>query len=202
MKRRRGKNEGSIFFRDDKKLWVGQITLPDGSKRTKYCKTQSEAKDWVLSQRTAYKDGVLVASNKVTVGEYLDRWMVEVVKYQVRESTFDTQAIIINKHIKPALGEVLLLKLTPSHLQNLLAKKIEEGYSRRTVKYIHTITKQMLDQAKKWGLVSQNIAEVVICPKVVKKPMEILTRLEVHTFLSTLKDDALYPLYVVFLSLV
>lgn len=200
MKRRRGRDEGSIFFREDKKLWVGQITLPDGKKRTKYCKTQKEAKDWVLSQRTAYKDGVLVASNKVTVGEYLDKWMEEVVKYQVRESTFDTQTIIINKHIKPALGEVLLLKLTPSHLQNLLAKKIEEGYSRRTVKYIHTITKQMLDQAKKWGLVGQNIAEVVACPKVVKKPFETLTQQEVNKFLDVLKGDPLFPLYVVFLS--
>lgn len=80
MARRRGKSEGSIFFREDKKLWVGQITLPDGKKRTKYCKTQKEAKDWVLSQRTAFRDGILVASNKVTVGEYLDKWMEEVVK--------------------------------------------------------------------------------------------------------------------------
>jgi integrase len=200
LARRRGKDEGSIFFREDKKLWVGQITLTDGKKSTKYFKTQKEAKDWVLSQRTAYKNGVLVASNKVTVGEYLDKWMEEVVKYQVRESTFDTQQIIINKHIKPALGEILLIKLTPSHLQNLLAKKIEENYSRRTVKYIHTIMGQMLAQAKKWGLVGTNIAEIVTCPKAEKKPFETLTQNQVNTFLNTIKDDPLYPLYVTILS--
>ena len=98
------------------------------------------------------------------------------------------------------MGEILLIKLTPSHLQNLLSKKIEEGYARRTVKYIHTITKQMLDQAKKWGLVGTNIAEVVTCPKAEKKQYETLTQNQVNTFLSTLKDDPLYPLYVVFLS--
>jgi integrase len=134
------------------------------------------------------------------VGEYIDRWMEEVVKHQVRESTFDTQGYIIKKHIKPALGEFLLIKLTPSHLQNLLSKKLEEGYSRRTVKYIHTIMKQMLAQAKLWGLVGTNIADVVSCPKVQKKPYEVITQQEVNNFLSVLKDDPLYPLYVVFLS--
>lgn len=200
MAKRRAKDEGSIFFREDKKLWVGQITLPEGKKTTKYCKTQKEAKDWVFSQRTAYKNGVLVATNKVTVGEYLDRWMLEVVKYQVRESTFDTQTYIIEKHIKPALGEILLIKLTPSHLQNLLSKKIEDDYSRRTVKYIQTITKQMLDQAKKWGLVGVNIAELVTCPKAEKKPFESLSQNQVNGFLLALKDDPLYPLYVTILS--
>lgn len=200
MKRRRGRGEGTIFFRDDKRLWVGQISFPDSKKITKYFKTQQEAKDWVLSQRTAYKNGVLVANNKVTVGEFIDRWMAEVVKYQVRESTFDTQQIIINKHIKPTLGTVLLIKLTPSHLQNLLATKSEEGYSRRTVKYIHTIMKQLLDQAKRWNLVGVNIAESVSCPKVEKKPIEPLTQQQINSFLHVLKDDPLYPLFVTILS--
>ena len=114
--------------------------------------------------------------------------------------TFVTQTYIIEKHIKPALGSVLLTKLTPSHLQNLSAKKIKEGYSRRTVKYIHTITKQMLSQAKSWNLVGTNIAEVVSCPKVEKKPVEPLTQQEVNNFLSALKDDPLYSLYVLILS--
>lgn len=197
--KRRGRGEGSIFYRDDKKLWVGQITLSDGSKHTKYCKTQTEAKDWLLAQRSAYKNGILV-SNKVTVGEYIDRWMNEVVKYQVRESTFDTESYIINKHIKPTLGPILLVKLTPSHLQNLLAKKIDEGYSRRTVKYIHTITRQMLSQAKSWELVGQNIADVVVCPKGENKPFEVLSQEQVNNFLSVVKEDRLYPLYVVLLS--
>lgn len=199
MAKRRAKNEGSVFYRKDKKLWVGQITLPDGQKITKYAKTQGEVKDWLLTQRTAYKNGVLV-SNKVTVGEYLDRWRSEVVKYQVRESTFETQGYIIEKHIKPTLGEVLLTKLTPSHLQNLIAQKLEEGYSRRTVKFIHTIMNQMLTQAKSWGLVGTNIAEVVAVPKEVKKPFEVLTQEQVNHFLDVVKTDRLYPLYVVLLS--
>lgn len=198
--RRRSSGEGSLFFREDKKLWVGQITLLDGKKLTKYFKTQKEAKDWVLSQRSAYKNGVLVSASQVTVGEFLEKWMQEVIKYQVRESTFDTEQYIIRKHILPNIGPVKLSKLTPSHLQNLLAKKSEEGYSRRTVKYIHTILNQMLSQAKKWGLVGVNIAEVVSCPKVEKKQVEPLTQQEVNNFLAILKNDPLYPLYVLFLS--
>ncbi|MDD5368951.1 MAG: site-specific integrase [Anaerolineaceae bacterium] len=200
MAKRRGHGEGTIFYRDDKKIWVGEITLPNGSKQTKYAKTQTEVKDWVLQQRTAYKNGVLVANNQVTVGEFLDKWMEEVVRYQVRETTYYCQSVIIRKHIKPYLGEVRLVKLTPSHLQNLLAVKSREGYSKRTVKYIHTIVKQLLGQAKKWNLVATNIAEVVSYPKVDRKPVEPLTQQQANYFLSLLKEDRLYPLYVVFLS--
>lgn len=92
------------------------------------------------------------------------------------------------------------MKLTPSHLQNLLAIKSREGYSKRTVKYIHTIVKQLLGQAKKRNLVATNIAEVVSYPKVDRKPVEPLSQQQANYFLSLLKEDRLYPLYVVFLS--
>ncbi len=200
MGRRRSKNEGTIFFREDKKLWVGEITLPDGDKRTKYAKTQKEVKDWVFEQRTAQKKGEWATSNQITVGEFLDKWMEEVVKYLVRESTYYCQSVLIRKHIKPTLGTVKLVSLTPAQLQHLLAIKSDAGYSNRTVKYIHTIMKQMLAQAKSWHLVSQNITEVVSYPKVDKKPFEPLTQAQVNRFLAILKDDRLYPLYVVYLS--
>ena len=197
---RRASGEGSLFYRKDKKLWVAQLTLTDGKKITKYSKTQKEAKDWLLAQRTAFKNGVLVSGNKVTFGEYVDKWMSDVVKYQVRESTFETHRIIIEKHIKPALGDLLLGKITTSHLQNLLSSKAEEGYATRTVKYIHTIVNQVLEHAKSWNLIGVNVAEQVTCPKVERKPIELLTQAQVNHFLSVIEDDPLYPLYVTIIS--
>ncbi len=59
---------------------------------------------------------------------------------------------------------------------------------------------QLLTQAKNWNLVGQNIAGVVVCPKAEKKPFDLLTQQEVNNFLSVLKEDSLYPFYVLILS--
>ena len=51
MARRRSAGEGTVFFWEQKGLWVGRITLPDGKKRTKYNKVQKVVKDWLLENR-------------------------------------------------------------------------------------------------------------------------------------------------------
>jgi integrase len=52
MPKRRSRGEGTIYQRKDG-LWSGQITLPDGKRKTKYSKTQKEVRDWLTDQRKA-----------------------------------------------------------------------------------------------------------------------------------------------------
>lgn len=73
-------------------------------------------------------------------------------------------------------------------------------YHTRTVKYIHTIVNQVLEHAKSWNLIGVNVAEQVTCPKVERKPIELLTQAQVNHFLSVIEDDPLYPLYVTIIS--
>jgi integrase len=44
MAKRRSRGEGTIYQRKDS-LWSAQVTLPDGKRKTKYAKTQKEARD-------------------------------------------------------------------------------------------------------------------------------------------------------------
>lgn len=46
MPKRRSRGEGSIIPRKDG-LWTGEITLPDGKRKTKYAKSQKEDRDWL-----------------------------------------------------------------------------------------------------------------------------------------------------------
>jgi len=46
MAKRRSRGEGSIYHWEEKNLWVGKLTLPDGKRKTKYAKTQKEINEF------------------------------------------------------------------------------------------------------------------------------------------------------------
>ena len=199
LAKRRSKGEGSIYLRKDG-LWVAQINLPTGKRKVKYSRNQKEVREWLLEQRKALFDGVLVSPTKVTVEQFLNRWMEDIKGPTIRPSTLISHESIIRNHILPEIGEIKLTQLTPAHLQNLYSQKLKSGLSKRTVKYIHTIMHQTLDQALKWGLVVRNVADAVDAPQPDKKPVEPLTQPQVQRLLEVLKEDRLFPLYVVFLG--
>lgn len=175
MAKRRSHNEGSIYQRKDG-MWVGQVTLPTGKRKYKYAKTQKEARAWVDGQRRLLHDGLLPTDEKTTVKEFMGRWFDEVCRHQLRASTLSTNKSVINRHIYPTIGEIKLAQLSPAHLQALYSQKLNEGLSKRTVKYIHTLIHRMLDQALKSGMVSKNVAKAVDSPTPDKHEVEPLTQ--------------------------
>jgi len=197
--KRRSKGEGTIYQRPDD-LWVAQITLPDGKRRTKYEKDQKAAREWLLKTRKELADGMLTDSANITVGDFLDKWYEDTAKFKLRTSTQTVHEVMIRLHIKPAIGFIKLSRLTPIHLQNLYSQKLKDGLSKRSVKYIHTIIHQMLDQAVKWNLVPRNVSNAIDVPTPNKKPVEPLTQDQVNRLLAVLKDDRLYAFYVVALG--
>ena len=72
MKHRRTKNEGTIYFSNNHELWVAQITLPDGQRKTKYSKDQKVVREWLLAERKALQDGVIVHGDKTTLSVCYD----------------------------------------------------------------------------------------------------------------------------------
>ena len=200
MPRRRQKGEGSIYFLEAKKLWVAKIFLPNGKRKVKYGSTKKIVREWLFEQQKALHEGIFVDETRITVGEFVDRWFLDVASLRLRPSTQVSHERIIRNHIRPTIGHIRLQDLTPLHLQNLYSEKLKGGLSKRTVKYIHTIIHQSLDQAQKWGIVIRNVADAADSPYPDRKPVEPLTREQVAQLFDALRFDRLYPLYVVFLG--
>lgn len=195
MVKRRPKGEGSLYFHEKRQCWVGQFNLPDGKTKTKYGKTQKEVKDWLLKLRGDYRDGFLVEEDKVTLAEFLKRYMDDVAKHSLRPKTIESYEYLIRLHINPSLGEMKLTALKPAQLQKLYSDKIDCGLSPRTVQYIHSILHKTLDQALKWGLVSRNVADLVDPPRTKKKEPKIWTVEQAKTFLKETGESRFYPMY-------
>lgn len=194
---RRSKGEGTIYFSTTQDLWVAQITLPNGKRRTKYSKQQKVVREWLLKQREAIRDNVWVGDDTLTVSKFFDRYLSDVAAHRIRPKTYERYEGIVRLHIKPTIGKIKLARLRADHLQNLYSQKVNEGLSKRSVQQMHAIIHKALKQAMKWGLVARNVSDLVEAPKPEKRVPKTLSSEKVNELFRILKGDRLYPLYVV-----
>jgi len=84
---------------------------------------------------------------KVTLSEYLDRWLETAVKPRVRGKTCRDYESMLRRYVRPILGERLLTALRPLDLQTTYQHMMERGLSARTVRYTHSVLRSAMRQA-------------------------------------------------------
>jgi len=204
---KRGQGEGTIVKRPDGR-WMAQIStghdpLTGKLKRvTYYGKTRQEVAEKLAKAQHEKNTGAFVEPNKITVGQWLDRWLIDYMK-PLRLTTWNSYEALIRQHIKPAAGGIPLTKLTPGDLQRFYNSKLEKGrldgeggLSARTIRYLNTIIHAALKQAMREGLVYRNVAEAVTLPKQQKKELKPLTGEQTQKMLVVAKGERLYPAFL------
>src|SRR5829696_2582294 len=195
---RRGNGEGSIYKRRDGR-WVGQylVYTAKGPKyRYLYGKTRAAVAE-KLTKAMAERDGGLVfEAGKLTVAQYMDRWLSESARNRLRPKTYKDYAGLTRVHVVPALGHIKLNNLTPLHVQQFYSAKLASGLSKRTVEYLHTVLHAALKQAVRWELVPRNVTESVDPPRPEKKERPTLTLEQARFFLEASREDRFGALYV------
>jgi integrase len=139
-------------------------------------------------------------ADKMTFGEYLDRWLRDVVKGSVARHTYKDYEGKVRLHLKPTLGPVRLKDLTSAHLQALYRQKTEDGLSPRTVEYIHSTARKALAKAEEWDLVRKNVARYARPPAKEHKEHHTLTVPQSKAFFAAAAGDRLEALYVLVLT--
>lgn len=195
MAKRRAKGEGSIF-KEKSGYWCATIILPGGKQKRKRSKSQQVVRDWLLGQRQAQHDNLLLKDERITVGDFFDRFMSDVAVHSLAPSTIHSYRYLIRDHIKPEIGHIKLINLRPDHLQNLYSTKLNAGLSKRTVQYIHAVIRRCLNQAVKWGLLYRNPTNAVTPPHPRRKPPQTLSVEQVKTFLQSIENHPYFPLYL------
>jgi integrase len=201
-KKRRGNGEGSIFRRKNGR-WVGQYTIytANGPKRkTLSGKTRAEVVARLADAITDREAGLVFDAGNLTLGEYLNRWLVNSVQDSVRRRTYESYLSIVGRHIVPALGRVRLTALTPAHVQALYRAKLDSGLSPTTVEHIHTTLHRALGQAVRWGMVPRNVSDAVDVPKRNSPEIRPLTPQQARALLAAAQGDPYEALYVLALT--
>ena len=195
---KRGANEGSIYKRADSR-WAAALTLgwQDGKRRRKtfYGNTRREVQEQLTVALRSHQQGLPVTSDRLTVGSFLQSWLVESAKPTVRPRTYQSYTELVRVHLVPGLGRIPLAKLTPQDVQKLLNRKLADGLSPRRVQYIHAVLRRALGQAERWALVARNAAKLVNAPRVEQAEIQPFTPDEAREFIRAIEGERLQALF-------
>lgn len=192
-KRVRANGEGSVY-RQKENLWAASATV-DGKRKYFYGKTQKEAKDKREAFLQEVNKGVSVDAKKQTVEQFLVRWLEDSQRQSVRPRTYERYEEVVRLHIIPMLGQHLLPKLSPHHVQSLYARQLDAGFSETTVHHVHNVLHKALKTAVKWGLVSRNVCELVDPPRKAHFEGQALTVEQARKLLTAARGHRMEALF-------
>ena len=152
----------------------------------------------LLSERDSGVDQPL---GKLTLGDYLERWLRDYVEPNLAPKTARSYADIVRRHIAPSLGGVLLAKLRPAHLQAHYARALRQGrldgkgaLSPQSVLHQHHALRAALRQAVKLQLLVRNPCDGVQPPRVARTEMRALNPKEATRLMRAADDTPFGPL--------
>lgn len=144
------------------------------------------------------ENGGFVEPSKLTVGEFLERWLKH-VETKTSAKTHERYSEIVRLAIYPALGTLKLTSLRPLHIQNFYGDVLSQGRVRtgkslspRTVLHYHRVLFQALKQAVKWRLLNSNPADAVEPPVPERKEMQALDENQTAILLQGAKSSVHY----------
>ena len=130
-------------------------------------KTKSEAKKALIKAMYEYETGNYeIDSKNFSYASYLDYWYKNNVQLNCKYSTIQGYKIMIEKHIKPALGFYKLSSLQPAEIQEFINQKYIEGLGKRYIGNILSVLNSSLKAAVyPYKLIRENPASYVRIPK-------------------------------------
>ena len=206
MAKRRPSGDGMVRKREDGR-WEGRIVIGhkengDPIFRYIYADTQKALTAKLRQNITAYQGVDLTEECRMTLSEWLDRWLEQMVAI-LRPSTLEHYRSDMEHHVKPYLGQKKLTQITASDLRKLyddLKKQgrvhprpgQSRGLSTTTVHGIHTTLHHALKSAVDQRLLPHNPADHVEPPKVAHKSMTILNEEQMDSTAERLRNRKKY----------
>ena len=201
MPKKRAHGEGTILKRKDGSF-EGRISLgqdAEGKRRRKsvYGRTRQEVRAKLDEVKRQLGNGTF-SDSKITVADYLERWLKERGNHLKHRTILDYR-YDIEHYIVPYIGKVRLDKLTPLKLQDMLstvAAKVSPDRANKARRILHTALKQAL----RWQLIPRNPVEATDPMKHTRKEQQIWTAQETAQFLGASEGHRLYALFYLALS--
>lgn len=163
--------ERNIAFDDVRRRYY--VTMDRGKngegKRVRTCATfisLTAARRALRRFEAQHSAGEGGSPSSITVGQWLERWLGEMIRPNRAVTTAYGYEKMIRNHLEPLLGDVALQKLTPQHIQNYYSQLRElRGLSMNTIRHHHDMLNCVLHAAVKQELILRNPMERVEPPK-------------------------------------
>lgn len=200
--KRRPQGDGTIRKRSDGR-WEARIIIGqknDGTPMYKsaFAKTQKSALKQLHQLIELYRDVDLTEDCRMTLGEWLDKWLDEYMIFTIRESTLDSYRAMVKNQVKPFIGNKQISSLTTADMQKFYNKIKKEGRVREhpihgktladsMVRGVHMMLHEALDVAVRERLLVKNPTNGTTVPKCNYPEKQILGDDQLETFLKAIK---------------
>ncbi len=207
MAKRRPSGDGMVRKKSTGK-WEGRIVVGHKESgapifRYVYAKTQKELLDKLNKQKEIYRDVELNEDSKITLGEWLDRWLNDYMTVKIRASTMVNYRQFAEKYIKPLLGDKIISSITTADIQKMYTKLKKEGrinyhpqhghqLSDTMLRSIHTMLHGAMKTAQQEHIIPTNPTEKVVVPKKNHAPKRIFTKAELDIFMIEITKDKVW----------
>ncbi|CQR73442.1 Tn916 family transposase [Sporomusa ovata DSM 2662] len=212
----RAKGDGTISWDEQRNCWFVRVTYKDpktGETKRKKLKGSKDntpkgksvtlriGQNWLEQIQT----GMLPDADKMTLGDWIDTWLKEYIKPNVRIKSYDKYEGCLVQYVKPKLGNIVLGKIREVHLTALFNElltsggKKQIGLSSSTVRATRRYLSMCLEQAIKSDLLQKNPVKQTKPIKLVKAEIQTLTEgqadsLTAAAFAAVQKADQDYAL--------
>ena len=144
----------------------------------------------------------------MTLREYILFWQETYDKSQSRPTTYAAHNYVFKNHILPGLGDILLAELTSEMVGEFLEERRRFGNHRpgssglgeETMRHIHRLLQQCLDQAIRDGLLTENPAKAFRYRKSTTVKANIMTPLEMEDYLDAAERLGYLPMFMLALT--
>lgn len=144
----------------------------------------------------------------MTLREYIIFWQETYDKSQSRPTTYAAHHYVFKNHILPGLGDIPLSELTSEMVEDFLEERRRFGNHRpgssglgeETMRHIHRLLQQCIDQAIRDGLLTENPAKAFRYRKSTTVKANIMTPLEMEDYLDAAERLGYLPMFMLALT--
>lgn len=160
-------------------------------------RTQREVSQKLKAATASIDAGTYIAPSKLTLGAWMDAWAENYLN-AVKPRTIEIYENVIKSHIKPGLGAVRLEDLNAHMVQTFYNEcRKKKGLSGKSIKNIHCVLHQGLQQAVAVGYIRTNPSDSCTLPRVEKKELKPFDDVEIGRFLQAIQGTRLEPLLAI-----
>ena len=194
-RKRRGRGEGSVYQEPDGR-WTGVISFgytPDGKRRRK--KVHGATKQEVLEKLRKLPGQQTGEPCKLTVGEYLKRWLENTAREKVGPTTYERYKQVIENQIAPYIGGLALVKLSALDVEDFYAEMKRKGIPTASRRNAALVLTNALRHAVRLKMIPAAPTAEVTKPKLAEREMRVLMDDEAKIFLTAARRSRHYALF-------
>lgn len=188
----RGRNEGSVFKLPNGR-WRAQISK-NGQRLSFTGESKQACLAWLRESQHKVESGWKPETRSMLLKDYLTLWLSR-SSLSLRPRTLELYTGLINKHILPQLGNLLLSKINIGTIESFYVSLRAAKIGVRTIRSCHSVLHRAFQKGLAYGVLLSNPCSGAELPRYQHREMQVLTESQISVFLHACQGSRFEALF-------